>query len=245
MTVLSDYFSNHLKELRQRLIISFCAIVLLSLIAYAFSEHIVRILTVPLFQAHQDLDGLVYTNLTEAFISYLKVSLLAGIIFSFPVLCYEVWMFVAPGLHSNEKKVARNVVFWASLLFAIGACFAYFIVIPKALSFFMGVGQGQLEPLPKIESYLTFIARACLTFGLAFEIPFLMVAAAKVGLVKKDNFTAKRKYYYLAILVLSFLLTVGDVFAAVLLAFPLFGLYEMGIFVMRLFLRAPAKEPAD
>ena len=244
MTIVSEYFSGHLKELRQRLIVCFSAVILCTVLAYAFSEHIVRLLTVPLFQAHPQLSGLVYTNLTEAFVSYLKVSLLSGIICSFPVLCYELWLFVAPGLHSNEKKVARQVVFWASLLFVFGAVFAYFVVIPKALRFLMGVGQGQLEALPKIESYLTFIARSCLAFALSFEIPFLMVAAAKVGLVKKANFIAQRKYYYLAILVLSFLLTVGDLFAAVMLAIPLFGLYELGVVVMRLFVREKSGESA-
>ena len=115
--------------------------------------------------------------------------------------------------------------------------------MPFVLSFLIGFAGEQLEPLPKLDSYLTFVVRSSLTFGLAFEIPFLMVAAVKTGLIKKGYFVKQRKYFYIAILVLSFLLTVGDIFAAMLLALPLFGLYEAGILVSRLF--TPTKQPSD
>ena len=235
MSVLADHFSPHLKELRRRLLISFMAVGVCSLLAYFFSEQLVLFFLSPLFKAYPALTKLVYTNLTEAFISYLKVSLLVGIIFSFPVLCYECWMFVSPGLRKNEKRVAFTVVFLATTLFAGGVAFAYFVVMPFALSFLIGFAGEQLEPLPKLDAYLTFVVRSSLAFGLAFEIPFLMIAAVKTGLLAKEYFVKQRKYFYIAILVLSFLLTVGDIFAAMLLALPLFGLYEAGILVSRFF----------
>jgi sec-independent protein translocase protein TatC len=230
--------AGHLEELRQRLLISFLAIFVFSVIAYFFSEQIARFFMIPLFRAHPTLVKLVYTNLTEAFITYLKVSLLVGIIFSVPVLIYEVWMFVSPGLHRKEKKTIQKVVFWATLLFTAGACFAFFVVLPRALHFLMGFAGPQLTALPKLSGYLTFVARASLGFGLAFEIPFLMVAAVKTSLVKRKYFTQKRKYYYPGILFLALLLAAGDLMAAVLLALPLCGLYETGILVINLFTKA-------
>lgn len=232
--------SGHLAELRQRLIVSFGAIFFFAALSYFFAEQIARFFMTPLFLASPALIKLVYTNLTEAFITYLKLSLLLGIILSIPVLLYELWMFVAPGLHANEKKTVLTVVFWASLLFGAGACFAFYIVLPRVLHFFMGFANPQLTPLPKLSGYLTFVARTSLAFGLAFEIPFLMVAAAKIGWVKRNYFLTKRKYFYAAILVFSVLLAAGDLIAAVLLCLPLFALYESGILITRIFTREPA-----
>ena len=227
--------SGHLEELRQRLIVSFSAVFISAALSYIFAEQIARFFMTPLFLASPALVKLVYTNLTEAFITYLKLSLLMGIIFSIPVLLYEMWMYIAPGLHQNEKKIVLTVVFWASLLFGAGAGFAFFIVLPRALHFFMGFANPQLTPLPKLSGYLTFVARTSLAFGLSFEIPFLMVAAARIGWVKRNYFSAKRKFFYPAILVLSLLFAAGDLMAAILLCLPLFALYESGILIIRVF----------
>jgi sec-independent protein translocase protein TatC len=235
MTVLVGHFAHHLRELRNRVLVSFLAILVATLIAYAFSEHLVRFLMVPLIQGHPNLAKLVYTNLTEAFVSYLKISLLAGLMIGFPVCCYELWMFIAPGLHRHERRMARAVVFWATALFAGGVVFAYWVVLPETLSFLLSFADAQLEPLLRLDAYLTFVARTSLTFGLAFEVPFLMVMAAKAGIVSKGYFARQRKYFYLAILILAFLLTAGDVLSAILLAVPLFGLYEAGILISRPF----------
>jgi sec-independent protein translocase protein TatC len=227
--------SGHLEELRQRLIVSFSAVFISAALSYIFAEQIARFFMTPLFLASPALVKLVYTNLTEAFITYLKLSLLMGIIFSIPVLLYEMWMYIAPGLHQNEKKTVLTVVFWASLLFGAGAGFAFFIVLPRALHFFMGFANPQLTPLPKLSGYLTFVARTSLAFGLSFEIPFLMVAAARIGWVKRNYFSTKRKFFYPAILVLSLLFAAGDLMAAILLCLPLFALYESGILIIRVF----------
>ena len=235
MNFLVDHLNDHLRELRRRLVISFAAVVICSVVAYIYSRPISNFLMKPLFAAHPALARLVYTNLTEAFISYLKVALLVGLIASFPVLLYQTWMFVAPGLHPWEKKVGRHVVFWATFLFGGGVFFAYFAVMPELLDFLMGFSRDGLEPLPRLESYLTFVVRTSLAFGLAFEIPFLMVMAARTGLVSRGYFSSQRKYFYLLIVVLAFLLGAGDPLSAVLLSFPLFALYEAGIGVIRIF----------
>ena len=237
MNVLSDHFREHLRELRQRLIVAFGAVFLCSSIAYYFSEPIARFFMAPLFAAHPALAKLVYTNLTEAFVSYIKVALLVGLIVSFPVVCHQLWSFVAPGLHRSEKWMAAKVVFWGSGLFAAGVLFAYFAVLPRMLTFLMSFAGPDLTPMPRLDSYLTFVARTALSFGLAFEIPFVMVMAGKAGIVERRYFVAQRRYAYLLVVGLAFLLSVGDPFATALLAVPLVGLYEAGILVMRIFVR--------
>jgi sec-independent protein translocase protein TatC len=231
-----SHLAGHFEELRKRVLVSCLAIVFCSIIAYIFSEHITAFFIAPLFKAHPAMGKLVYTNLPEAFIAYLKVSLLVGLICSFPVVLYQAWMFTAPGLLDREKKTARQIMLWATMLFVGGVCFAYFIFLPQALSFFMGFAGMQLQAFPKLGGYLTFVARASLAFGLAFEIPFLMVAATKTGIVSSTYFQKKRKQSYLGIIILAMLLTAGDFFSAMLLVIPLFGLYEAGLTAVRMFL---------
>ncbi len=230
-----ELFAPHHQELRKRLITAFLAIIVCTAIAYGFSEHIARLFLAPLFQASPLIHKLVYTNLPEAFLSYIKLSLLIGIVASFPVILYQIWMFIAPGLKSSEKKLATIVVFWATLLFAAGAAFAFLAVLPKMLHYFMSYASPNLEPLPKFGDYLTFVARTMLAFGLSFEIPFLMVMSGKAGFLKAGYFRQKRISFYAAIVVLAFLLTAGDFMATAMLAIPLFGLYEAGIFLTALF----------
>lgn len=237
MLPLAEHLGSHLHELRQRLLVSMLSVVVCSGLAYAFIEPIAEFLMAPLFRASPELKSLVYTNLTEAFFSYMKLAILLGISASFPILVYQTWGFVAPGLHAKEQAAVRLVVLLASGLFCGGAAFAYWLVLPKALVFFMGFARDNLTPMPKFGEYLTFMARSGLAFGLAFEIPFLMAAAAKTGLVDTEHFGKKRPYFYLALLVLAFLLTAGDPFSALLLALPLCGLYEIGAIVVRLLRR--------
>ncbi len=231
-----ERFRPHHQELRVRLLKSFAAIALSTALAYFFIDHLAAFCTHPLFLAAPTLEKLVYTKLTDAFVSYIKLALLSGIIVSFPYLLYQIWMFIAPGLLSKERAVARRVILWSTGLFIGGALFGFFIVLPKTLSFFMSYAGENLEPMPKLGLYLTFVARMVLAFAISFEIPFLMVMTTVVGLVTHDHFKAKRKYFYIAIVVLSFLLTAGEVTATVLLAFPLFALYEAGIIAGRIFI---------
>ncbi len=206
-------------------------------VAYIFSEKIAALFIAPLFAASPLVYRLVYTHLPEAFMAYIKLAFLVGLIASMPVALYQLWIFVAPGLKKNEKKLAVTVVFWAMFLFTGGGCFAFFVVLPKMLVYFMSYANENLEPLPKLSFYLTFVARTILAFGLSFQIPFLMVMSGKAGFVQASYFRRKRTYFYVAIVVLSFLLTAGDLMATALLAIPLFLLYEAGIFLTALFNR--------
>lgn len=240
-----EFFRPHHLELRKRLIKVFLSIVCCSAVAYIFAEQIAMLFIAPLFNASPLVYKLVYTNLPEAFLAYIKLALLVGIIASMPVGLYQLWVFIAPGLRAQEKKLAVVIVFWATLLFSGGAAFAFFVVLPKMLSYFMSYAGEGLEPLPKLSMYLTFVARTLMAFGLSFQIPFLMVMAGKANFVQAIYFRRKRIYFYMAILVLSFLLTAGDFMATILLGFPLFLLYEAGIFLSALFNRRHSSREKD
>ena len=229
------FFRPHHNELRKRLVKVFISVAVCTIGAYFFSEQIALFFIKPLFDASPMVYRMVYTNLPEAFLAYLKLSLLVGIIASFPVMLYQAWRFISPGLHDHEKKLAVTVVFWSSILFFSGAAFALFSVLPKMLSYFMSYAHPGLEPLPKLGKYLTFVARTVMAFGLSFQIPFLMVMSGKAGLVTAGYFRSKRLYFYAAIIFLAFLLSAGDFMATGLLSVPLFGLYEAGTFLTALF----------
>lgn len=232
-----EFFRPHHLELRKRLIKVFLTIIVCTAVSYVFAEQIAGLFIAPLFAASPLVYKLVYTNLPEAFLAYIKLAVLMGIIASMPVALYQLWIFIAPGLRKNEKKLAITIVFWATFLFSGGACFAFFVVLPKMLVYFMSYATEGLEPLPKLGKYLTFVARTILAFGISFQIPFLMVMAGKANFVQATYFRRKRMYFYMAIVVLSFLLTAGDFVATGLMAFPLFLLYEAGIFLSALFNR--------
>ncbi len=232
-----EFFRPHHLELRKRLIIVFVTVFICTVGAYIFAEQIAGVFISPLFAASPLIYKLVYTNLPEAFLAYIKLALLVGIILSMPVTLYQLWVFISPGLRKNEKKLAITIVFWATLLFGSGACFAFFVVLPKMLTYFMSYANEGLEPMPKLGLYLTFVARTVMAFGISFQIPFLMVMAGKAGFVRAAYFRRKRIYFYMAIVVLSFMITAGDFMATALMSFPLFLLYEAGIFLSTLFNR--------
>lgn len=240
-----EQFRPHHQELKQRMIRCIIAIAASSTIAYLFKDHLAAWCMHPLYVAYPQLDKLVYTKLTEAFLSYLKLSFLVGLIGALPFILYELWLFIAPGLLEKEKKTVRAILAWATSLFTGGAVFAYFVVLPRILHFFMSYAGPTLQPRLKFGLYLTFTARMLLTFGIAFEIPFLMVMANRTGLIRDGHFQNKRPYFYIAIVILSFLLTTGEITATVLLSFPLFALYEAGIVACRVFNRPSTGKSAS
>lgn len=235
MSSLLAAFRPHYSELRTRLVRAVIAVFLCSAFAYIFKDTLAAWCMQPLHTAYPQAGKLVYTSLPEAFLSYIKLSLIAGLMLSFPYLLYQVWSFVAPALLAKEKRLARQVLLWATLLFIGGGLFAFFVVLPRLLLYFMSYAGPNLVPMLKLGAYLTFIARMVLAFALAFQIPFLMVMAVHSGLSSRSYFRDKRFYYYAAITVLAFLLSAGELTATVLLTMPLISLYEAGTLACRFF----------
>ncbi len=235
-------FTSHLDELRKRLIHCFIAVIIGFLISYGFKEKLFEILTAPLMQVMQEGDTLIFTGIPEAFFTLLKVSLLSGIMLAVPVITYEFWMFVAPGLYKNERKFMMPVVIISSFFFIGGALFGYFIVFPFGFEFLLGFATDTIRPFPSVKEYLGFSAKLLLAFGFVFELPLVITFLARIGLVTVDFLKANRKYAVLIFFVGSAILTPPDVVTQVMMSVPLMILYEISIVGARIFGK---KKPAD
>lgn len=234
----------HLQELRKRLIVSSIAVGIGFAVSYAFSQEIFDWLARPLYRELPRGDTIIFTGYAEAFFLYLKLSFFAGVAEASPVLLYQLWAFVTPGLYEHEKKLALPFVLFSTVFFAAGVLFAYFVVFPSAFRFFLSYNSEALRALPAMGEYITFAVHLLLAFGLAFEFPVVMCILAKAGVVSVRLLRQGRKYAVLAIFILAALLTpTPDVINQLLMAGPLMVLYELSI-VLIWFLerKAPAKE---
>ena len=228
-------FTSHLEELRNRLITSFIAIGVGAVISFAFKERLFNILVRPLIKVMEEGDTLIFTGLPEAFFTYLKVSLLAGIIVSSPVILYQFWMFVAPGLYKKERRMMGPIVLLSSFFFIGGALFGYFIVFPWGFKFFLGFATETIRPLPSMKEYFAFSAKLLLAFGLVFELPLVLTFLARLGIVSVDFLKKNRKYALLLFFAGAAILTPPDVVTQVMMALPLMVLYEISIIGARIF----------
>ncbi len=238
-------FTSHLEELRSRLIYCFVAVAVGFVISYFFKEKLFDILVNPLIQVMDEKDNLVYTGLPEAFFTFLKVSFLSGLIIGSPVIIYQFWMFVAPGLYTKEKKLLLPIVFLSTFFFVGGALFGYFIVFPYGFQFFLGFATETIRPLPSMKEYLSFSSKLLLAFGLVFELPLVLTFMARLGIVSVEFLTKNRKYALLLFFVGAALITPPDVVTQVMMAIPLMVLYEISIIGARIFGRKTDEDLED
>lgn len=228
-------FTAHLEELRTRLITCSIAIGVGFAVAYFFKERIFQILTQPLMKIMQTGDKLIFTGLPEAFFTYLKVALLMGIILATPVLLYQFWLFIAPGLYKKERNLLVPIVFLSTIFFLGGAAFGYFIVFPFGFKFFLGFASDSIRPMPSMKEYLTFATKLLLAFGVVFELPIVITFMARLGIVSVEFLKKNRKYALLLFFVFSAILTPPDVITQLMMAFPLMILYEISIVGAKIF----------
>jgi len=228
-------FTEHLEELRKRLIVCFIAVGIGFVLSYGFKEKLFQILTRPLISVMQTGDKLIFTGLPEAFFTYLKVAFLSGIILATPVIFYQFWMFVAPGLYDKEKRLMAPIVFLSTFFFVGGAFFGYFIVFPYGFKFFLGFASEIIRPLPSMREYLGFASKLLLAFGLVFELPLIITFLAKLGMVSVSFLKKNRKYALLLFFVGAAILTPPDVVTQIMMALPLILLYEISIIGARIF----------
>ena len=238
-------FTSHLEELRRRLIVCFIAVAVGFVVSYGFKEQLFEILAHPLKIAMAKGDALIFTNLPEAFFTYLKVAFLTGIGLASPVIIYEFWMFVAPGLYEKEKRLLLPIVFLSTLFFVGGALFGYFIVFPYGFKFFLGFATETIRPMPSMKEYLSFAAKLLLAFGIVFELPLVITFMARLGLVTVPFLKRNRKYAILLFFVGAAILTPPDVVTQIMMALPLMLLYEISIIGARIFGRKPLATVAD
>ena len=234
-------FLEHLGELRTRIVRGLLGLLVGALITLPFSERIVDWLARPVTRLNYEL---VFTAPTEAFWVQMKVGLMAGLFLASPIILWQVWAFVAPGLHSHEKKYAGPFVVVGSLMFIAGGAFSLFVVTPYALSFLLGYARPGLRPMITIGNHIDFLLKFTLAFGLVFELPLAITLLARMGVVTAKQLARHRKYAVLGAFVTSAILTpTPDAFNQALMAGPLIVLYEVGIVSARIFGRRATSVP--
>ena len=239
-------FTGHLEELRKRLIVCFISVGVGFVLSYGFKEQLFEILMQPLVLVMQPGQTLIFTSLPEAFFTYLKVAFLSGIILATPIILYQFWLFVAPGLYDKERRLLLPIVFLSSFFFIGGALFGYFIVFPFGFKFFLGFATEFIRPLPSMKEYLGFASKLLIAFGLVFELPLIITFFARLGIVSVDFLKKNRKYALLLFFAGAAILTPPDVITQVMMALPMMLLYEISIIGARLFGKskpAPEEEP--
>jgi sec-independent protein translocase protein TatC len=248
MTDVQMPLTAHLEELRWRLIKALLAVTVAFVAVYNFSDVLFEILTRPLIVLQEGPVQLIGTGVTEAFFTKLKVSAIAALFVASPVIFYQLWLFVAPGLYDTEKRYARPFVFFATVFFVLGAVFCYFVVFPVGYRFFLAeYATIGVSPSIRISEYLSFTARMLLAFGMTFELPVVTFFLARLGLVTHQMMLSYFRYAVLVIFIVAAVLTPGpDVASQMLMAGPLLVLYFLSIGVAYVFARTPAPaEAAD
>lgn len=238
-------FTAHLEELRSRLIKCFIAVGVGFLVSYVFKERIFDILVAPLMQSLGPDDHLIFTGLPEAFFTLLKAAFISGVMLASPVLLYQFWMFVAPGLYDREKRLVLPIMFLSVLFFVGGALFGYFIVFPFGFDFFLSFATESIRAMPSMREYLGLSAKLLLAFGIVFEMPLVITFMARLGIVTIPFLKKSRKYAILLFFALSAFLTPPDVISQIFMAFPMMLLYEISIIGARLFGRDKKKEAKE
>ena len=235
---------DHLIELRTRLLWSVVAFFVAFAISYHFAGQIYLFLVDPLakiMKARGEQPHLIYTALTEAFLTQVKVALFTAAFVSFPIVAIQIWLFVAPGLYRSEKRVLAPFLLATPALFVLGASLAYYVVFPMAWKFFlsfqsMGGGPGgvQIQLQAKVSEYLALVMKLIFAFGVAFELPVVLTLLAKVGIIDSAALRKFRRFAYVGMFGLAALITPPDAISMCSLAAPLVVLYEVSILCARL-----------
>lgn len=238
-------FLEHLVELRRRLIYALIALCLGVAVCYPLSPHIFKFLIEPLWQAMGEEEGrrLIYTGLTEAFLTYLKLAFFGGIVLAFPIILWQLWLFIGPGLYDHEKKLIWPFLITSPLLFFMGASLAYYVVCPWAWQFFLSfeiptTPNGlpiQLEA--RMSEYLSLIIKLILAFGFCFQLPLFIIGLANLGFLSLESLKRKRKYAFLIIVIVAAVITPPDLISPLSLIIPLYTLYEISIGLLKISLR--------
>jgi sec-independent protein translocase protein TatC len=229
---------EHLEELRSRLLYCCLAIGVGFVVSYFFKERIFDALMKPWVNAMPDGHPakLIYTAPHEAFFVYMKVSFISGTLAAIPIILWQIWKFVAPGLYKNEKRYLLPVMFCSSLCFVSGVSFGYFVVLPVAFKFFASFQNDYITPLLRTSEYLSFANKMLLCFGLAFQLPVFAFFLAKLGVLSADFLKRKRKWAIILIFVAAAVLTPSpDVVSQLLMALPLLVLYEASVWIVHFF----------
>ena len=233
---------DHLSELRGRLVRCCLAVMVGFMACWAIVDPIFDALVDPLLKVLPDGSHAIYTTLPEGFFTRMHISFVAGVFVSSPVIFYQIWSFIAPGLYEEEKRHILPVAFMSAFFFISGGAFCYFVVFPNAFAFFVSYATDSIVAMPKISDYLSFVLKLILAFGLVFEMPLFAFFLARMGIITAELMRRVRRYAILGIFIVAAILSPPDVVSQLLMAAPMLVLYEISIYVAVAFGKKPATE---
>src|SRR6266536_3317329 len=228
-----ETFISHLIELRSRLLRSIVAVIVVLFALFPFAKNIYALLAAPLLRALPQGATMIATDVTGTFLVPLKVTLMAAFVIALPYVLWQAWAFVAPGLYQHEKRLALPVIVSSFLFFLIGMSFAYFVVFPIAFGFFAGYTPAGVQMMTDIDKYLSFVLTMFVAFGITFEVPVVVVVLVRLGVVSLEKLRSIRGYVIVGAFIVGAIFTPPDVLSQVMLAVPLWLLYELGLLVAR------------
>ena len=231
-------FLDHLKELRQKLIYSIIFFILSFIVSFYFSQSIFEFLAKPLTSILQDGNGLIYTALQEAFLTNVKVAFFTAAFISFPFLSFQIWSFISPGLLKKEKKISLPSLIAIPFLFLLGAAVVYYLISPIAWKFFLSFQTSQADSInitlqAKMNEYLSLMMTFIFAFGLAFQLPVVLLLLVRVGVLTIQQLVSFRKYAIVLAFIFAAIITPPDPFSQISLALPVIILYEVSILISR------------
>ncbi len=225
---------EHLLELRKRLMRALYAIAGATIVLLPFSQEIYSFMAEPMLRHLPEGSSMIAIDVTTPFLTPFKLTLMCGMILAIPVVIYQVWSFVAPGLYDREKHLAKPLLVSATLLFYLGCAFAYYIVFPVAFEFFNKMAPEGVAVSTDIKSYLQFILSLFFAFGVAFELPIAIIILVALGVTTPAKLATKRPYIFVGAFAVGMLLTPPDIISQTLLAIPIWLLFEFGLVLSRL-----------
>ena len=236
-------FISHLVELRERLLKSVAAVLLVLLVLLPFANKLYGWLALPLLRHLPQGGTMIATEVASPFLTPLKLAFFVALVIAVPFVLYQLWAFVAPGLYRNEKRLALPILFSSVVLFYIGCAFAYFLVLPAVFTFMTHIAPAGVAVMPDIGHYLSFALGLFLAFGLCFEVPVVLVILVALGVVSPAQLVHSRRYAIVGAFVIAAVLTPPDILSQTLLAVPMCLLYELGIIGARALVRPEAAAP--
>ena len=230
-------FISHLVELRDRLLKSVALVFVLFVALFPFRNDLFRILSEPLSRYLPEDTGMIAVQVASTFFIPLKLTGFTALFVAIPFLLYQLWAFIAPGLYQHERKMVIPLVFSSTVLFYVGAAFAYFAVFPIVFGFLAGTGPAEVSYAPDINEYLSFVITLFFAFGFVFEVPVAVVLLILIGAVTPDQLAEKRRYAILVAFIIGAIFTPPDILSQFMMAIPVWFLYELGILIGRMLLR--------
>jgi sec-independent protein translocase protein TatC len=223
----------HLYELRKRLGISLASVVVLFFVMFSVWQPILSWMTAPLIEVLPEGSSVIFTKVQEPFFTALKVAFFTGFIAALPIIFWQIWLFIAPGLYASEKKMVIPFVVGATVMFLIGGLFCYYVVIPFGYDFLINFGSQLFTALPSIGEYVSFFTKLIMGFGIAFELPVFTFLFASMGLVTDQTLIGFFRYALIIIFIVAALLTPPDILTQFLMAGPMILLYGLSILIAR------------